>query len=287
LIGNTPLIRLAGAVELYGKAEWANPSGSVKDRAAARIIDEGERSGQLRHGKTILDATSGNTGIAYAMIGATRGYRVRLCIPANASAERKKLLQVYGAELVFTDPMEGADGAVAEARRILAADPSRYFYADQYNNPANWRAHYDTTGPEIVAQTEGRVTHFVAGIGTSGTLVGTGRRLREHDRRVRLIAVQPDSPLHGVEGLKHLASASTPGIYDPSLVDEVITISTEEAQATARRMAREDGVLVGVSSGANVAAARRVASRISVGVVVTILCDGGLRYLSERFWDES
>ncbi len=287
MIGNTPLIRLAGAVELYGKAEWANPSGSVKDRAAARIIDEGERSGQLRHGKTILDATSGNTGIAYAMIGATRGYRVRLCIPANASAERKKLLQVYGAELVFTDPMEGADGAVAEARRILAADPSRYFYADQYNNPANWRAHYDTTGPEIVAQTEGRVTHFVAGIGTSGTLVGTGRRLREHDRRVRLIAVQPDSPLHGVEGLKHLASASTPGIYDPSLVDEVITISTEEAQATARRMAREDGVLVGVSSGANVAAARRVASRISVGVVVTILCDGGLRYLSERFWDES
>jgi len=287
LIGNTPLIRLSGAVELYGKAEWANPSGSVKDRAAARMIDEGEQSGRLRHGKVILDATSGNTGIAYAMIGATLGYGVRLCIPANANTERKKLLQAYGAELVFTDPMEGADGAIAEARRILAADPSRYFYADQYDNPANWRAHYDTTGPEILAQTEGRVTHFVAGIGTSGTFVGTGRRLREHNRNVRLIAVQPDSPLHGVEGLKHLASASIPGIYDPSLVDDVITISTEEAQVTARRMAREDGVLVGVSSGANVAAARRVAARISEGVVVTILCDGGLRYLSERFWDES
>jgi S-sulfo-L-cysteine synthase (O-acetyl-L-serine-dependent) len=287
LIGNTPLIRLSGAVELYGKAEWTNPSGSVKDRAAARIIDEGERSGRLRHGKVILDATSGNTGIAYALIGAARGYRVRLCIPANANAERKKLLQVYGAELVFTDAMEGADGAVAEARRILASDPSRYFYADQYNNPANWRAHYETTGPEILAQTEGRVTHFVAGIGTSGTFVGTGRRLREHNRNARLIAVQPDSPLHAVEGLKHLASASIPGIYDPSLVDELITISTEEAQATVRQMAREEGVLVGVSSGANIAAARRVAARISEGVVVTILCDGGLRYLSERFWDES
>jgi cysteine synthase B len=284
LIGNTPLIRVG---ELYAKAEFANPSGSVKDRAAARIIDEGERNGRLLHGKVILDATSGNTGIAYAMIGAARGYRVRLCIPANANTERKKLLQAYGAELVFTDPMEGADGAVAEARRILAADPSRYFYADQYNNPANWRAHYDTTGPEILAQTEGRVTHFVAGIGTSGTFVGTGRRLREHNRNVRLIAVQPDSALHGVEGLKHLASASLPGIYDPSLVDEVITISTEEAQATVRRLAREEGLLVGVSSGANVAAARRVVSRISEGVVVTILCDGGLRYLSERFWGTS
>jgi cysteine synthase B len=287
LIGNTPLIRLAGAVEIYGKAEWANPSGSVKDRAAARIIEEGERSGRLHQGKVILDATSGNTGIAYAMIGVARGLEVRLCIPANANIERKKLLQAYGAELVFTDPMEGADGAVAEARRILAADPSRYFYADQYNNPANWRAHYDTTGPEILAQTEGRVTHFVAGIGTSGTFVGTGRRLREHHRNVRLIAVQPDSPLHGIEGMKHLASASVPGIYDPSLVDEVITISTEEAQATVRKLAREEGVLVGVSSGANVAAARRVADRISEGVVVTILCDGGLRYLSERFWEES
>jgi len=273
-------------VELYGKAEWANPSGSVKDRPAARIIEEAEQSGELRPGKVILDATSGNTGIAYAMIGAARGYRVTLCIPANANSERKKVLQAYSAELVFTDPMEGADGAVAQARRIHAADPSRYFYANQYDNPANWWAHYDTTGPEIVHQTEGRITHFVAGIGTSGTFVGTGRRLREHNRNIRLIAVQPDAPLHGLEGLKHLASASVPGIYDPSLADEVITISTEEAHATTRRLAREEGLLVGVSSGANVAAALRVGERIAEGIVVTILCDGGLRYLSEHFWEE-
>lgn len=288
LIGDTPLIALRApdGIELYAKAEWANPSGSVKDRAAARIIAEGERSGQLRRGKIILDATSGNTGIAYAMIGASRGYRVMLCVPANANSERKAMLQAYGAELVLTDPMEGADGAVAEARRILAADPSRYFYADQYNNPANWKAHYDTTGPEIIAQTEGRVTHFVAGIGTSGTFVGTGRRLREHNRNVRLIMVQPDSPLHGLEGLKHLSSGLVPGIYDRSLADEVIAISTEEAQATTRRLAREEGVLVGISSGANVAAALRLAQRIEEGVVVTILCDGGVRYLSERFWEE-
>lgn len=280
LIGNTPLIRVG---TVYAKAEFANPSGSVKDRAAARIIEEGERSGHLRPGKIILDATSGNTGIAYAMIAAARRYGVRLCIPANANDERKKLLQAYGAELLFTDPMEGADGAVAEARRILSSDPAAYFYADQYNNPANWRAHYDTTGPEILAQTEGRVTHFVAGIGTSGTFIGTGRRLREHNRNVRLVAVQPDSPLHAIEGLKHLESASIPGIYDPSLVDETITISTDEAHATVRQLAREEGLLVGVSSGANIAAARRVRGE----VVVTILCDGGLRYLSERFWNEA
>src|SRR5713101_2478651 len=269
MIGKTPLVRLQQVtqqlhgVEIYAKAEWQNPSGSVKDRPAARMILEAEKSGELTKGKIILDATSGNTGIAYAMIAAARGYRVKLCIPANANAERKKMLLAYGAELVFTDPMEGADGAVREARRIHALNPDLYFYPDQYNNDANWRAHYDTTGPEILAQSEGRVTHFVAGIGTSGTFVGTGRLLREFKRDTRLIAVQPDSPLHGVEGLKHLASASIPGIYDPSLVDDVITISTEEAQVTARRMAREDGVLVGVSSGANVAAARRVAARIS------------------------
>ena len=291
LIGHTPLLRLSaaaikGSVELYGKAEWANPSGSVKDRPAARMIDEAERSGELRHGKTILDATSGNTGIAFAMIGAARGYRVMLCIPANANAERKKVLRAYGAELVFTDPMEGADGAVAEARRIHRSDPSRFFYANQYDNPANWRSHYDTTAPEILEQTDGRITHFVAGIGTSGTFVGTGRRLREYRRDIRLIAVQPDSPLHGLEGLKHLASASVPGVYDSSLADEVITIPTEEAHATTRRLAREEGLLVGVSSGANVAAALRVAQRIPEGVVVTILCDGGLRYLSEHFWEE-
>ena len=290
LIGDTPLIHLRGdglrGVELFAKAEWANPSGSVKDRAAARIIEEAERSGELRPGKVILDATSGNTGIAYAMLGAARGYRVKLCIPANANLERKKVLQAYGAELVFTDPMDGADGAVDAARRIRAADPGRYFYADQYGNPANWRAHYDTTGPEILRQTEGRVTHFVAGIGTSGTFVGVGRRLREHNRRIRLVAVQPDSPLHGLEGMKHLASASTPAIYDPSLADEVIAIPTEEAHAMTRRLAAEEGLLVGVSSGANVAAALRLARRIPEGLIVTILCDGGLRYLSEHFWSE-
>lgn len=287
LVGHTPLLRLRAAgkdVELYGKAEWANPSGSVKDRPAARIILEAERSGDLSPGKIIVDATSGNTGIAYAMIGASRGYRVMLCIPNNANIERKKMLRAYGAELVFTDPMEGADGAVREAQRICRSNQQRYFYADQYNNPANWRAHYDTTAPEIIAQTGGRITHFVAGIGTSGTFVGTGRRLRELRSDIRLIAVQPDSPLHGLEGLKHLNSASVPGIYDPALADEVMTVSTEEAYAMVRRLAAEEGLLAGVSSGANVVAALRTAERITGGVVVTILCDGGIRYLSERFW---
>jgi cysteine synthase B len=292
LVGHTPLLRLRGVakelrdVEVYAKAEWANPSGSVKDRPAARIILEAERSGDLRPGKVIVDATSGNTGIAYAMIGAARGYHVLLCIPSNANVERKQMLRAYGAELVFTDPMEGADGAVREAQGIHRSNTQRYFYADQYNNPANWRAHYDTTAPEIVEQTDGRVTHFVAGIGTSGTLVGTGRRLREFRRDLRLIAVQPDSPLHGLEGLKHLASASVPGIYDPALADDIVTVATEEAYAMVRRLAAEEGLLVGVSSGANVVAALRTAERISSGVVVTILCDGGSRYLSEKFWDE-
>lgn len=289
LVGHTPLLRLqrvARDVELYAKAEWANPSGSVKDRPAARIILEAERSGDLRPGKVIIDATSGNTGIAYAMIAAARGYRVVLCIPSNANVERKKMLRAYGAELVLTDPMEGADGAAREAQRIHHSNPQRYFYADQYNNPANWRAHYDTTAPEIVAQTEGRVTHFVAGIGTSGTFIGTGRRLREFRGGIRLIAVQPDSPLHGLEGLKHLASASVPGIYDPALTDEVMTVSTDDAHAMVRRLATEEGLLVGVSSGANVVAALRTAERNSSAVVVTILCDGGIRYLSERFWEE-
>lgn len=292
LIGKTPLLRLERVTrelrgaELYAKAEFQNPSGSVKDRAAARMILEGEKSGALRPGKIILDATSGNTGIAYAMIGAMRGYAVKLCVPANASAERKKMLRIYGADLVLTDPMEGGDGAVREARRIHASDPDLYFYPDQYNNEANWRAHYETTGAEILEQTDGRVTHFVAGIGTSGTFIGTGRRLRESNRDIQLIAVQPDSPLHGLEGLKHLASASIPGIYDPHLADEVMSVSTEEAHDMIRRLAAEEGLLAGVSSGANVVAALRVASRIADGVVVTILCDGGSRYLSERFWDE-
>lgn len=292
LIGNTPLLRLERVggelrgVRIYAKAEWANPSGSVKDRPAARIIVEAQRSGQLRPGKVLIDATSGNTGIAYAMIAAAQGFGVRLCIPENANLERKKMLRAYGADLIFTDPLEGADGAVREARRIHASDPDRYFYADQYGNPANWRAHYDTTGPEILTQSGGQVTHFVAGIGTSGTFVGAGRRLREAKHDVRLIAVQPDSPLHGLEGLKHLASAAVPGIYDPALADEVMTVSTEEAYDMVKRLAAQEGLLVGVSSGANVAAAVRVAQRIPSGVIVTILCDGGIRYLSERFWEE-
>lgn len=291
-VGRTPLLRMSGidssldSVELYGKAEWLNPSGSVKDRAATFIVDEAERSGRLRPGGIILDATSGNTGISYAMIGAARGYGVRLCIPGNASDERKKILRACGADLVITDPLEGGDGAVREAIRIHASDPDRFFYADQYNNPMNWRAHYETTGPEILEQTEGVVTHFVAGIGTSGTLVGTGRYLREHDPTIRVVAVQPDSPMNGLEGMKHLATSKAPGIYDPGLADEVIEVPTEEAYEMVRLAALREGILVGPSSGANLVAALRVAKGIEKGVVVTILCDSGLRYLSESFWNE-
>lgn len=296
LIGNTPLIRLrcfekeAPGVELYAKAEWQNPGGSVKDRAAARMLIDGERFGLLHHGKVILDATSGNTGIAYAMIGAARGYSVKLCVPENVTPERKRILRAYGAELVFTDAMESSDGAIREARRLYALDPDRYFYPDQYNNEANWRAHYETTGAEILAQTGGRITHFVAGLGTSGTFVGIGRRLREHARdhrkQITLVAVQPDSPLHGLEGLKHMDSAIVPGIYDPTLVDEDLRVGTEESYRLVRRLAREEGLLVGVSSGANLVASLRVAAANPRAVVVTIFADGGERYLSEHFWDE-
>ena len=291
-IGNTPLVRLGrlGAdvpgVELYGKAEWLNPGGSVKDRAALAMILEGERSGRLTRDRTILDATSGNTGIAYAMIGAARGYRVRLCLPANANDERKRILSIYGADLVLTDPAEGTDGAIRVARDLFAAEPDRYFYPDQYNNPENWRAHYSTTGNEIWEQTAGRITHFVSALGTTGTFVGTGRRLRELSPAIRLVAVEPDGPFHGLEGMKHLETAIVPGIYDASLVDEREEVATEEAYDVTRRLACEEGVLAGISSGAAVAAALRVARRIREGVVVTVLCDGGLRYLSERFWTE-
>ncbi len=292
LIGRTPLLRLRRfergllppQVALYAKAEFANPGGSVKDRAAARMIREGEASGALRPGKTILDATSGNTGIAYAMIGAVLGYGVKLCLPANVSPERKKILAAYGVELVLTDPLEGTDGAIREARRIHAGAPDRYFYPDQYNNEANWRAHFDTTGAEVIEQTGGRVTHFVAGLGTSGTFMGVGRRLRAFDPAVRLISVEPDSPLHGIEGLKHMATAIVPGIYDPALADDNRTVATERAFEMVRRLARDEGLLVGVSSGAALAVAIDVARQLTSGVVVTLFPDGADKYMSESFW---
>ena len=285
------MIRLPGfeaglhQVELYAKAEWKNPGGSVKDRPAARMIADGERSGALTREKILLDATSGNTGIAYAMIGAARGYRVRLCVPENVTPERKRILKAFGAEVVFTDPMEGSDGAIIRAKKMFADDPDLYFYPDQYNNPGNWKSHYDTTAPEIIEQTGGRLTHFVAGLGTSGTFVGAGRRLREFNPAIRLISVQPDSPLHGLEGLKHMATAIVPGIYDTSLADEDLGVSTEEAFDLTRRLAKQ-GLFVGISSGANLAGALRVARNNPGAVIVVVFCDGGEKYLSERFWDE-
>lgn len=292
LVGGTPLVRLAAidaetpGVEIYGKAEFLNPGGSVKDRPALAMILDGERSGRLSPGKTILDATSGNTGIAYAMIGAARGYRVALCLPSNASEERKRILHALGAEIIATDPAEGTDGAIRVARELAAAEPGRFFYPDQYNNDANWRAHYETTAPEIWQQTGGRLTHFVAALGTTGTFVGAGRRLRELNPDVRLVSVEPDGPFHGLEGMKYLETAIVPGIYDPSLADERMTVSTEEAYAMARRLAREAGLFVGISAAGAVSASLRLASALDRGVIVTILCDGGTRYLSDRFWTE-
>ncbi len=293
-IGNTPLLRLrrvvrdvACGVEVYVKAEHLNPGGSVKDRAALAMILDGERRGLLTPDRIILDATSGNTGIAYAMIGAARGYRVALCLPKNASPERKRMLRAYGAELIETDPLEGTDGAQRRARALYESAPQRFFYPDQYNNPANWRAHYDGTGVEIWQQTEGRITHFLAGLGTSGTFVGTTRRLKEFNPRIQCVSMQPDSPLHGLEGMKHMPTAIVPGIYDPQLADQNVEVSTEDAQRMARRLAREEGLFVGISSGANVFAALRLARELPAGsVIVTILCDGGERYMSEEFWNE-
>jgi cysteine synthase B len=290
LIGRTPLVRLyrfeqeTPGVELYAKAEWQNPGGSVKDRPAARMILDGEASGALTPDKAILDATSGNTGIAYAMVGAARGYRVTLCLPDNASLERKLMLRALGAELVLTNPLEGTDGAIREARRMHAAEPDRYFYPDQYNNDGNWRAHYDTTAPEIIEQTSGRLTHFVAGLGTSGTFVGTGRRLRRFNPNIKLISFQPDGPFHGLEGLKHMDSAIVPGIYDPSLADEDLRVQSERAYDMVRRLAREEGLLAGISSGAALAASLDVARRLDTGVVVTIFPDGAEKYLTDSFW---
>ena len=293
-IGNTPLLglrrvarELPAGVEIFVKAEHLNPGGSVKDRAALAMILEGERSGRLYPGKVILDATSGNTGIAYAMLGAARGYAVTLCLPANASEERKRILRIHGAEVIETDPLQGSDGAQTVAREMATRDGAKYFYPDQYNNDANWRAHYEGTGREILEQTEGRVTHFVAGLGTCGTFTGVGRKLKESNPTVRAISMEPDSPIHGLEGLKHLPTSRMPGIFDPTLADETVEVATEEAQAMTRRLAREEGLFVGVSSGANVLAALSVAPRLPPGsVVVTILCDGGERYFSERFWTE-
>jgi S-sulfo-L-cysteine synthase (O-acetyl-L-serine-dependent) len=293
-IGNTPLleIRLAGrqGVQVFAKAEFFNPGGSVKDRPALNMILRGEETGQLVPGKTVLDSTSGNTGIAYAMICSTKGYRVKLCLPSNASPERKQILRAYGAELVLTDAAEGSDGAFRVCQRIYQEDPDAYFYPDQYSNPANWQAHFKTTGPEIIDQTAGRVTHFVAALGTTGTFTGVTRRLRRDLPRVQCISVQPASPLHGLEGTKHMPTALQPAIYDPDLADDNLWIETEDAYAMARRLAHEEGLLVGVSAAANVLAASRVAEAVAerggAGVIVTILCDGGQKYLSESFWND-
>jgi S-sulfo-L-cysteine synthase (O-acetyl-L-serine-dependent) len=290
LIGRTPLVRLhrierdTPGVELWAKAEWQNPGGSVKDRAAARMILDGEESGALTPDKTILDATSGNTGIAYAMVGAAKGYRVKLCLPSNASPERKLILGAFGAELILTNPLEGTDGSIREARRLHAEYPDLYFYPDQYSNDGNWRAHYDTTGPEIIEQTSGRLTHFVAGLGTSGTFVGTGRRLRQFNPSIRLISFQPSGPFHGLEGLKHMESAIVPPIYDPTLADEDLRVESEHAHEMVRRLAREEGLLAGISSGAALAATLQVAKKIDRGVIVTIFPDGAEKYLTEKFW---
>lgn len=292
LVGNTPLVRLNRVrpdnrrVEIYAKAEWANPGGSVKDRPARQMILDGERTGRLKPGKILLDSTSGNTGIAYAMLGAARGYPVHLCLPVNANDERKQLLRAYGAHLILTDPRLSSDGAILKARELYAADPEKYFYPDQYNNPANWQSHYETTGPEIWEQTGGRITHFVAGLGTSGTFMGTGRRLRELNPNIRLISFQPDSPFHGLEGMKYMATSIVPGIYDPGLADENRAVGTEEAHAMVKRLAREEGILVGISGAAALVCSLLLAEELTEGVIVTIFCDSGTRYLSERFWRE-
>ncbi len=293
-IGSTPLLKVGLAcrpgVAVWGKAEFLNPGGSVKDRPALNMIRDGERRGLLRRGKTLLDSTSGNTGIAYAMVCAAKGYPVKLCLPASASPERKQILQAFGAELVITEAAEGSDGAFRRCQSIYKADPGRYYYPNQYGNPANWQAHYEATGPEIIEQTAREITHFVAILGTTGTFTGVTRRLRQELPEVRCISVQPASALHGVEGAKHMPSSIKPAIYDPSLADENLWVETEDAYEMARRLAREEGLLVGVSAAANVVAASRVADELSKegrsGVVVTILCDGGQKYLSESFWNE-
>jgi cysteine synthase B len=291
LVGNTPLVRLnritahlPPSVELYAKAEWFNPSGSIKDRPALNIIRAAEAGGQLTRAKILLDSTSGNMGIAYATLAAALGYRVRLVMPENVSPERVNILRVLGAEFSLSSPLEGSDGAIREARALAAAESETYYYANQYNNPANWQAHFRTTGPEIIAQTDGRVTHFVAGLGTSGTFMGAGQALRTYNSDIRLISFQPDAPFHGLEGLKHMASAIVPEIYDSSLADENLEVSTEDAHNMARRLAREEGLFVGISAASATVAALRVAEKLTTGVVVTIFPDAGYKYVSDRFW---
>jgi S-sulfo-L-cysteine synthase (O-acetyl-L-serine-dependent) len=292
LVGGTPLLELPGisaevpGVDILGKAEWYTPGGSVKDRPALWMIRDGEKTGSLTPEKTILDATSGNTGIAYAWIGAALGYRVKLCMPKNASEERKKILRAYGVDFVLTDPDDGSDGAIREARRLYAEDPERYFYPDQYSNPANPRAHYESTAPEIWEQTNGEVTHFVAGLGTSGTFVGTATRLKEYNPAIEAISFEPDSAFHGLEGMKHMESAIVPAIYDPTIADQNRAARTEDAYEMVKRVAREEGILIGLSAGAAVATALEVAREIESGTVVSILCDGADKYLSESFWEQ-
>jgi S-sulfo-L-cysteine synthase (O-acetyl-L-serine-dependent) len=304
-IGNTPLIRLEKiaahlpGVQILAKAEWVNPGGSVKDRAASSIVADAQARGLLGASKTtqgqrLLDATSGNTGIAYAMLGAAMDFGVTLCMPANVSPERKKILAAYGAEVISTDPADGSDGAIRKARELAIEGGDNFYYADQYGNDANWRAHYKTTAPEIWRQTEGQITHFVAGMGTSGTFMGTTRRLKEYSSAIECISMQPDSAFHGLEGMKHMASALVPPIYDPALADRCVEIETEAAYTMAKRLGREEGILVGVSAAANVAASLRIAEQIAAShperlqdtVIVTILCDSADKYLSERFWNE-
>lgn len=292
-IGHTPLVQLqritsqlSHGVQVFAKAEHLNPSGSVKDRAARAMFLAGIRSGELVLGKTLLDATSGNTGIAYAMMGAALGYKVALCMPSNASPERKKILRAYGAEIIETDPLASSDGAQRKAMELAAAFPDKYYYPDQYNNNANWQAHYESTGVEIWHQTDGAITHFVAGMGTSGTFMGTSRRLKSYNPYINVIAMQPDSPLHGLEGMKHMATTLKPGIYDPTQADSFVEIDTDLARETTLALAREEGLFVGISSGANVAAALKIARNLTQpACIVTILCDNGSRYLGEELWN--
>ena len=286
LVGNTPLLRIrlfeeeCPGAEIYGKAEFLNPGGSVKDRPALRMIEEAERTGVLTRDKVIIDSTSGNTGIAYAMVGAAKGYRVRLVMPSNASEERKQMVEAFGAEIVYSDALEGSDGAIRLARQMLADNPELYYYPDQYNNPANWQSHYYGTGVEIWSQTSGRVTHFIAGLGTSGTFTGTTRRLKEYNPDIWCVSVQPDEPWHGLEGLKHMETSIVPGIYDSNLADENMGVATEDAYDVARSLARTEGILIGHSSGAALWAAREIARRSGSGVIVIVFADGGDRYLS-------